>query len=79
MATLTIRIVSDYLHRALHARAAAHGRCLSAEVGATLTAAVDPPDRVRLGSLLADIGREVGLSDDEFATFAQVRELSPRD
>ena len=42
-----------------------------------LTSAVNPPDRVKLGSLLADIGRQAQLSNDEFAVFAQVRDKTP--
>ncbi|MFT4296912.1 MAG: antitoxin [Micropruina sp.] len=60
MAAITVRGLSDETHRALKARAAAHRRSTEAEVRAILDAAVAPPDRVRLGSLLAGIGREAG-------------------
>lgn len=60
MAAITVRNLSDETHRALKARAARHRRSTEAEVRAILDEAVAPPDRVRLGSLLAGIGREAG-------------------
>lgn len=63
MAALTVRNLSDETHRALKVRAARHGRSTEAEVREILDAAVRPPQRVRLGSLLAEIGRKVGGAD----------------
>ena len=60
MAALTIRNLSEATHRALKARAAAHNRSTEAEVRSILDAAVAPPDRVRVGSLLASIGQDAG-------------------
>jgi len=60
MAAITVRNLSDETHRALKARAARHGRSTEGEVRAILDAAVEPAGRVRLGSLLADIGADVG-------------------
>ena len=77
MAMLTVRKVSDEVHRALRVRAATHGRSIEAEVRAILENAVKPDGRVKLGSLLADIGRRASLTDDEFAVFEQVREKAP--
>ena len=77
MAMLTVRKVSDEVHRALRARAAMHGRSTEAEVRAILENAVKPEGRVKLGSLLADIGRQANLTDDEFAVFEQTREKAP--
>lgn len=59
MAAITVRNLSDETHRALKARAARHHRSTEAEVRAILDAAVGAEDRVRLGSLLVDIGRGV--------------------
>ena len=43
-----------------------------------LEAAARPPDRVKLGSLLASIAREAGgLTDEEHALFESVRIKSP--
>ena len=60
MASVTIRNLSDETHRALRARAAEHGRSTEAEIRAILDSAVRPARRVKLGSLLAEIGREAG-------------------
>ena len=77
MAMLTVRNLSDEVHRALRVRAAMHGRSTEAKVRAILENAVKPEGRVKLGSLLADIGRRVNLADDELAVFEQTREKAP--
>ena len=60
MAAIVIRNLSPATHRALQARAARHGRSTEAEVRAILDEAVRPPERVKLGSALAALGREFG-------------------
>lgn len=65
MAAITVRHLSDETHRALKARAAANNRSTEAEVRSILDAAVAPPGRVELGSLLAGIGRAAGGVDLE--------------
>jgi plasmid stability protein len=60
MASVTIRNLPEETHRALRVRAATHGRSTEAEIRAILESAVRPENRIKLGSLLADIGREVG-------------------
>lgn len=60
MASVTIRNLSDETHRALRVRAANHGRSTEAEIRDILDQATRPPERVKLGSLLAQIGREAG-------------------
>ncbi|MGC4397507.1 FitA-like ribbon-helix-helix domain-containing protein [Hydrogenophaga sp. T2] len=77
MAMLTVRNLPEAVHRALRARAARHGHSMEAEVRDILESAVSPQGRVKLGSLLADIGRRARLTDDEFAVFDQVREKTP--
>ena len=77
MTTLTVRNLPVEVHRALRVRAARHGRSAEAEVRAILEEAVRPEGRTRLGSLLAEIGREAKLSDEEFAVFEQ-RDRNPR-
>jgi plasmid stability protein len=77
MAMLTVRSISDEVHRALRARAAQHGHSMEAEVREILESAVSPQGRVKLGSLLADMGRQARLSDEEFAVFEQVRDKTP--
>lgn len=71
MVTLTVRNLPDEVHRALRVRAAQHGRSMAAEVRAILESSVGPTERVRLGSLLAAIGRQARLTDEEFAAFEQ--------
>lgn len=77
MAMLTVRNISDEVHRALRVRAARHGHSMEAEVRAILESATSPRGRVKLGSLLADMGRQARLSDAEFAVFEQVRDKTP--
>ena len=77
MAMLTVRNIPDEVHRALRVRAAQHGHSMEAEVREILQAAIRPEGRVKLGSLLADIGRQARLTDEEFAFFEHVRDKSP--
>lgn len=77
MTRLTVRDLPDDVHRALRSRAARHGHSLEAEVREILESAISPRGRVKLGSLLADMGRPAKLTDDEFAVFDQVRNKSP--
>ena len=77
MAMLTVRNLPDEVHRALRVRAVMHGRSTEAEVRVILENAVKPQGRLKLGSLLADIGRQAMLTDDEFAVFDQMREKTP--
>jgi plasmid stability protein len=77
MAMLTVRNISEEVHRALRARAARHGQSMEAEVREILEAALSPQGRLRLGTLLADMGRQAKLSDQEFAVFEQVRDKTP--
>ena len=77
MAMLTVRNIPEEVHRALRARAARHGRSTEAEVREILQAAVKPEGRVKLGSLLADIGSQVGLTAKETAVFDSGRDSSP--
>jgi plasmid stability protein len=76
MAMLTVRNLPEEVHRALRVRAARHGRSTEAEVRAILEQAVRPDARLRLGSLLAEIGRRAQLTDDEAARLA-ARDTTP--
>lgn len=77
MPSVTIRNVPAEVHRALRVRAAQHGRSAEAEIREILENAVQPEGRVKLGSLLASIGRKINLSDDEFSIFERSRDKSP--
>lgn len=78
MAILTVRNLPDEVHRALRLRAAQHGRSTEAEVRAILEEAVKPQGRLKLGSMLADIGRLLRLSDEEVALINQRDKSAPR-
>ena len=51
------------MHRALRVRAARRSHSMEAELRETLESAVSPQARVKLGSLLADMGRQAKLTD----------------
>jgi plasmid stability protein len=77
MRSITVRNIPDEVHRALRVRAAQHGRSAEAEIRDILEDAVRPEGRVKLGSLLAEIGRKAKLTDEDFAVFEQVRDKTP--
>lgn len=77
MSVLTICNVPDKVHWALCLRAAEHNHSMEAEVRYILETTVRPNGRVQLGSLLADIGQQLKLTDEEFALFEQVRDKTP--
>ncbi|MDR1063134.1 MAG: Arc family DNA-binding protein [Azoarcus sp.] len=77
MPSVTVRNVPDEVHRAIRVRAAQHGRSIESEMRDILESAVRPQDRVKLGSLLAEIGCKVKLTDEEFAIFESVRGRTP--
>lgn len=60
MPSVIIRNLPAATHRALKARAARHGRSTEAEIREILENAVRPPDRIRLGTELATLGRRLG-------------------
>lgn len=60
MAAVTIRNLSDETHKALKVRAKRKGRSTEAEVRAILDEAVNPPERMKLGTELAKLGRLLG-------------------
>ena len=77
MAMMTVRNIPDEVHRALRVRAAMHGRSAEAEVRAILEDSVKAEGRVKLGSMLAEIGRQAKLTDEEFAVIEQMRDKTP--
>jgi plasmid stability protein len=70
-------VTQDQVHRALRVRAAMHGRSTEAEVRDILESVVKPEQRLRMGDALAEAGRRLGLSNDDFAVFAEVRDKAP--
>jgi plasmid stability protein len=77
MPSVTIRNLPNEVHRAIRVRAAQYGHSIEAEMRNILESAVRPEGRIKLGSFLAEIGRKVRLSDEEFNTFASVRDQRP--
>ncbi|MCA3000027.1 MAG: plasmid stabilization protein [Rhodocyclaceae bacterium] len=73
MAVLTVRNLPDDVHRALRVRAAQHGHSTEAEVRQILATAVKPEARVRLGDALAGLGREIGLTNQDFEVLERPR------
>ena len=64
MSSITVRNLPEETHRALRVRAAMAGRSTEAEVRAILENVARPEGRIKLGSLLAEIGRQAGGGDD---------------
>lgn len=60
MSSITVRNLSKETHRALRVRAAMAGRSTEAEVRAILESVARPEARIKLGSLLAEIGQQAG-------------------
>ena len=79
MAMLTIRNLPEEVRRALRMRAAQHGRSTEAEVRSILEEVVKPQGRVKLGSLLTEIGRRADLTDEDLAVFERVRDNTPEE
>ena len=77
MVTITLSNLPDEVHRALSVRAAMHGHSTEAEIRDILETVVCPPKRLRLGTALAELGRRVGLTDDDIAVFESVRDKTP--
>ncbi|TCR65943.1 plasmid stabilization protein [Rhizobium sp. BK376] len=71
MPAVTIRNLSDETHCALRVRAAHHGRSTEVEIRDIIEIAVRPSERVKLGSLIAAIGREAELSSGDVEALQQ--------
>lgn len=74
MAAVTIRNLSEEVHRALKLRAAQHRRSTEAEMRAILEAAVQPAGRLRIGSALSELGRAAGLVNADVEALERGRE-----
>ena len=71
MASISVRNLSDETYRALKLRAAMAGRSTEAEIRLILNQAIHPKQTVKLGSLLTQIGQEIGGVD-----FGNLRETN---
>ncbi len=65
MAAVTIRNLPEETHRALKVRAAQNGRSTESEIREIIEAAVRPASRVKLGSVLAEVGQRAGLRNED--------------
>jgi len=77
MAAVTIRNLPEETHRALKVRAAQHNRSTEAEMRAILEDAVRPAGRLRMGTMLADMSRKIGLTNADVEALAQTRDRTP--
>jgi plasmid stability protein len=77
MVAVTIRNLSEEVHRALKVRAAQHNRSAEAEMRAILEAAVRPEGRLRIGTALAEMSRKIGLTNADVEALAHVRDAKP--
>lgn len=77
MAKLTVRNLPDEVHRALRVRAALHGHSTEAEVREILAMVVKPEQRLRMGDALAALGRDLDLTNEDFAVFEQIGNKTP--
>lgn len=77
MVHLAVHNVPDAVHRALRVGAARHGRSIEAEVRAILEESLRSDDRIKPGSLLAEVGRQARLADDDIVIINRVRDTTP--
>jgi plasmid stability protein len=77
MPVLTVRGVPDEVHRALRMRAASNGRSMEAEVRDILKITLKQDTRVQMGDALANLGRRIGLTDEDFIAIEEAREKNP--
>jgi plasmid stability protein len=74
MAVLTVRNVPDEVHRALKARATAHGHSAEAEVRAILREVLVTPTKAKLGDSLVALGRELDLTEQDVDALESARD-----
>ena len=77
MAAVTIRNLAEETHRALKVRAAQHNRSTEAEMRASLEDAVRPAGRLRMGTMLADMSRKIGLTNADVEALEPARDTRP--
>jgi antitoxin FitA len=77
MPAVIIRNLPDETHRALKVRAAGHNRSTEAEMRAILEAAVRPQDRLKIGSVLSEMSRKIGLTNLDVEALNEARQTGP--
>ncbi|CDX19509.1 putative plasmid stability protein y4jJ [Mesorhizobium sp. ORS 3324] len=71
MPAILIPDLPDEIHCALRARAVMHGRSTEAEIRVILEEAVRSAGRIKLGSLLLDIARRAGVTNEDVEILEQ--------
>jgi antitoxin FitA len=77
MAAVTIRNLSDEVHRAIKIRAASNNRSAEAEMRDILETVVMPKERVKLGTALSSISREYGLTEEDVEALERTFDKTP--
>ncbi|PPT74070.1 plasmid stabilization protein [Xanthomonas arboricola pv. populi] len=73
MPSITVHNIPGDVYLAIRERAAQLRRSMVAEIRTILEEATKPVVRVKLGSLLVDIGRDAGLTEQEAEAFNKLR------
>ena len=74
MGMMTVRNIPDDVHSAIKARARRHNRSAEAEVRAILEEATQSERSIPMWDALAELGRKVGLTNEDFAVLEQMRD-----
>jgi plasmid stability protein len=74
MAVLTVRNLSNEVHRALRMRAAKNNRSTESEVREILASAVVPERRILMGTAMAAMARGNGLTNEDAIALEKVIE-----
>jgi len=77
MPSITLRNVPTEVHQGLRDLAAKHGRSTESEILEILAQSVQAERRVKLGSLLFDIGRSGNVSETELDSLNAIRGKIP--
>jgi plasmid stability protein len=77
MVAMTIRNIPEELHRALKLRAAQNNRSAEAEVRALMEEKLRPEARLKLGTALAAISRDIGLTNADIEALQELRTVQP--
>jgi antitoxin FitA len=77
VAAVTIRNLSEEVHRALKLRAARYNRSTEAEIRVILEAAVHSEGRLRLGTSLSERSRTLGLTNEDVDVLEAGRRSGP--
>jgi plasmid stability protein len=77
MSSVVIRNLPAETHLALKLRAAQNDRSTEAEIRAILEEAVRPKGRILLGTALASLSRDMGVTSEDFETLTEALRSRP--